>query len=307
VSLPGPALMSTTPSGKFLYVVSTSSKAIYGFSIDPNLGTLTPLSNSPISTDAEPNDVAVDPSGRFLYVTEYPGNVVSSGSVLAFAIDSSGNLSAISGSPFASGPNPGAVTVDPTGQFLYVATSTSTSQVWAYTIDPATGALSAISGSPYPAGQNSSSVAVDPSGQALFVSNEVSSNIAVYEIDNFSGQLVHEAQPPVASGTYPIWLGVDPYGSFLYVTGEGSPHGIFGFSVGPFGISTALTNSPFFTNEDPGFIALDPSGRFAYVTNSDNTVAVYKIDRPSGALSQLIGSQPTGAGPNQVVVVGTFH
>ena len=60
------------------------------------------------------------------------------------SIHPAANCVPLSGSPFASnGTTPTALTVDPNGQFLYVANSGSNS-VSAYSIDAATGALTAV-------------------------------------------------------------------------------------------------------------------------------------------------------------------
>jgi DNA-binding beta-propeller fold protein YncE len=69
-----------------------------------------------------PTGIAIDPTGKYLYVTNFQDGTVSS-----FSIDSSGTLSLI-GSPVATGninganptPGPIAVQVDPSGKFVYV-------------------------------------------------------------------------------------------------------------------------------------------------------------------------------------------
>ena len=67
-----------------------------------------------------------------------------------------GVLTAMAGSPFGTGTNPVAVTVDPTGKFAYVANNASNT-ISAYTIDAASGALTAVAGSPMAAGDGPSS------------------------------------------------------------------------------------------------------------------------------------------------------
>src|SRR5208282_1840651 len=76
------------------------------------------------STFVGPYASAIDPSGRFLYVTDTDSNTV-----YAFTIDPvKGGLTLITGSPF-TGPTgngfngfaePRSVEVDPSGQFLYI-------------------------------------------------------------------------------------------------------------------------------------------------------------------------------------------
>ena len=96
--------------------------------------------------------IKVDPSGKFAFV-------VNSGdkSVSAYAINATtGALTAVAGSPFATGKDPLSVTVDPSGKFAYVANFLG-NNVSAYTIDATTGALSPIANSPLAAASLSSS------------------------------------------------------------------------------------------------------------------------------------------------------
>jgi 6-phosphogluconolactonase (cycloisomerase 2 family) len=106
--------------------------------------------------------VAVDSSGEFAYVVNECGNIFCSliGSVSAYTIDSStGALSPISASPFATGMSPRSVAVHPSSRFAYVA-CTVNGNVSAYTIDRSTGALTPISASPFAAGAFALSVAI---------------------------------------------------------------------------------------------------------------------------------------------------
>ena len=87
------------------------------------------------------------------------------GNVAGYAIDpSTGALSPISGSPFATGSDPKNVSTDPSGRFLYVAnTRVGTlgyDTISGYAIDPTTGALTPLSGSPFEADIQPYSLAV---------------------------------------------------------------------------------------------------------------------------------------------------
>ena len=94
-----------------------------------------------------------------------------SDNVSGYRIDpSTGALTPIAGSPFATGTDPANVAVDPSGKFAYVANG-DFDNVSGYRINPSTGALKAIAGSPFPAGDNPRSVAVDPSGKFAYVAN----------------------------------------------------------------------------------------------------------------------------------------
>lgn len=151
------------PSGRYAYVANLDSDNISAYVIDSSTGALTPIAGSPFPggggtptgppmqgpVGAGPTGLAIDPSGRFVYVTNANSNTIS-----AFSIDTNtGALTPISGSPFASGVGPWGASVDPTGKFLYV-TNDGEGTVSAYTIDGTTGSLTPISGSPFVASGN---------------------------------------------------------------------------------------------------------------------------------------------------------
>src|ERR1700722_8124540 len=101
---------------------------------------------------------------RFLYVANR-----GSGNVSGYTIDpASGNLTAITGSPFAAGGNPVAVAVDPTGAYAYVVNQLS-ANISAYTINRTSGALTAAGAGPVGTGSNPTSVAIDPSSSYVYV------------------------------------------------------------------------------------------------------------------------------------------
>ena len=83
---------------------------------------------------------------------------VGPASVSAYTIDGTiGVLTPVAGSPFEAGSASVSVTVDPTGQFAYVANFLS-NDISAYTIDGSTGALTPIASSPFAAGSRPRSV-----------------------------------------------------------------------------------------------------------------------------------------------------
>jgi 6-phosphogluconolactonase len=140
-----PESVTVDPTGKFVYTANPHNGTISAFRINTPIGdgSLTSVLGSPfpvVSSDI-PQSVTVDPTGRFAYV----GDVLH-GHVYAFSINSTGALTAVSGSPFAAGM-PGtelsSVTVDPSGNFAYV-TDFFYGFVDAFAINTGTGALTAV-------------------------------------------------------------------------------------------------------------------------------------------------------------------
>jgi 6-phosphogluconolactonase (cycloisomerase 2 family) len=183
-----PAASADTPA-EFVYVASSFACVVSAFRIDAGTGALVEVTGSPFSTGGNPEAVAVDPSNRFLYVSNNGADTLS-----VYAIDAAGGLLAVPGSPFPTTTPPNntdawSFAVDPTGRFLY-ATDTIARTVLGYQIDPSTGALSAIAGSPshwgssvgLAAGDGPDGLMVDPSSRFLYAANANSSNVSAFSI-----------------------------------------------------------------------------------------------------------------------------
>ena len=121
---------------------STPKATVLGFSQNPTTGALTPTPGTVITTDSTgktvatgygagttPSAIAVDPSARFVYITDEATN-----QLYGNLVDNNGSLMAMTNGPFATGILPVGVTIDPRGKFLYVA-NFSSSTVGAYAID----------------------------------------------------------------------------------------------------------------------------------------------------------------------------
>jgi 6-phosphogluconolactonase (cycloisomerase 2 family) len=234
----------------------------------------------------------------------------------------------MSGSPFTAGgadTSPNSVTVDPTGQFLFVAsesTQTAAGNIAAFTINPSTGALTAV-GSPFATGVNTpGSVAVDPSGRFVYAANEdeinssaCTPNPSCYLMSSFAigattGALTYLSySSPTSAGNFAA--AADPLGQFVYVT-QAAVNDVAGLSTdSTTGALTVLTDSPFADGESsPLSIAVDPSGKFAYAANTGaNNITAYTIDATSGDLTVISGELAVAAGtsPISVVTTGTVH
>jgi hypothetical protein len=163
-------------------VADAFSNAISEYRIDAATGALTFQNVFPT---AEPLGIAVTPSGRFAFVTNY----LSNGSVSGFSIDATtGALTPIPGSPFRAGDHPYRLTVAPSGRFLY-AVNLNSNNVSAFTINATTGALTPVPGSPFAVGTSPYQLAVSPSELFAYVANSASSNVSAFRIDPVTGAL----------------------------------------------------------------------------------------------------------------------
>lgn len=130
------------PSGKFAYAagdgcaLDTFPGNVSMYTINATTGALRSI-GSPVAADFCADSVAVDPFGKFAYVTNDQGDNVSMYTINA----TTGVLTPIGTT--AAGSAPTSIAIDPSGKFAYVANSGS-NNVSMYGIDAATGALTLI-------------------------------------------------------------------------------------------------------------------------------------------------------------------
>ena len=186
-----PFALAVHPSGHFLYTenvdASSSSmpvpfplKSISGYAVASD-GGLTPVPHSPFIAPGGMNLAAlrIHPSGKYLYVA----SGTSSDGVTGWSINqTTGELTALSPSPFGSGTQFGPGTFDSTGKILYLPLS-SADGIAAFSADPNTGNLTALNGSPFTTTAVLNGLSIDPSGQFLLGTDSLHNTISVYKID----------------------------------------------------------------------------------------------------------------------------
>jgi DNA-binding beta-propeller fold protein YncE len=317
----GSVSVAVDPRGRFVYVAngffSRVPSTISAFSIGPD-GALRPVPGSPFPTGTGPvrggpGLMAVDPTGRFLYVTNgfFSNNpdFPLVGNISAFGIGPDGTLTPVSGSPFAAAPTvgaPGLVAVDPTGRFAYVISEDANLVSWvsSYSIG-SNGALTPLA-SPFPGGLEATSVVVDPKGKFVYlVVAEVSGPgengvIFGYSIGS-SGALIN-LPGHVLTGGGPFSAAVDPTGRFVYVANS------FGGGILAYTIASDGALSPFLGSlvaNEAGSVAVDPTGKFVYVAGGN--LSGYAIGF-NGALTPLPGSPfaAQGGGPIAITPLVPF-
>jgi 6-phosphogluconolactonase len=247
--------------GKYLYVMA--SGGVYAFSIQAGTGALTEIAGSPFAA-AAPNSpgysqpatlMAIDQTNHFLYVSTSSG-------IFAYTIDqTTGQLAAIAGSPFAASqvPNSWTIVIAPTNLYLYQLETENASSLYGYSINQTTGVLTALSGSPFNAGGCGSAVAPGTIGVPGPDNMTIASagkfmydNCGVYSIDESTGNISQvSAQGP---GDWPV---ISPTGNYLWAITSNQTAcfsctvGVQAYSVDP--------NTGAFTAVPNGFLLLTDS------------------------------------------------
>lgn len=274
---PGPAGGSNPtaavidPSGKYLLVTISNPIDVFGyvsvFSIDAGSGALTPVAGSPFPANADPTEILITPSGKFVYVTN-----PAIGAITTFTFSSSdGTLTQLPGSPISSlggGGGASGLAVDGSEQFLYVTNPSAINpppngatigNISAFRIDSSTGALTSISGSPFTvaSGVGPSAITVDPGGKFVYATTTgSSSSIWCFAITPTTGQLVATAKSPFSLSAGGLFALFDPSGNYFFI-GAQAGNGIAGYTYNPAtGVPTAIAGSPFSTGTAPGKMVL---------------------------------------------------
>jgi hypothetical protein len=207
----GTQTMITNPTGTLLFVEDLAGTAIYTYQIGQG-GVLAATNNgSPLIVPGLPENLATDGLGKFLYVTLEPVGA-GSAEIGAYAISSSGSLTAVPGSPFSYSIYQ--VEGDPSGKYLIgTASESGISSLYVFNIQSTgtnAGAISPVTGAPFPTVYPPHSIAVQPNtGGDLIYSFSLSTTtggynpIEGYELNTSTGALTAISGSPfttVSSG-----------------------------------------------------------------------------------------------------------
>jgi 6-phosphogluconolactonase len=184
-----------SPDNRFAVSPDLGTDQVYVYRFDAGRGSL--VANDPpfvsVAPGTGPRHLAFDPRGRFAYLVQEFGGIVT-----AFSWDGDhGVLHQIQ--TFAGAPpeyhgynNCAEVFVHPSGKFLYVSNRGHDS-IGVYAIDPLHGRLTPIE---YVStqGKTPRNFAIDPTGSYLIVANQESDSLVAFRIDAKSGHLTPTGQ-----------------------------------------------------------------------------------------------------------------
>jgi 6-phosphogluconolactonase len=318
-----PAYLSVTPDRRFLYAANwqTAEAAkgdfVSAYAINEKSGELS-LLNKASAGGGLPNQVIVDPRGRFVMVTNFgphrvynerdgvrrdPGDTESNNSSLAvLPIQSDGTL----GEPFYvdhhTGPavgsrqNAGAHThgaiITKDDRFAFVA-ELGLDRVYVYHVDaskpsvtPADPPFVSVSG-----GSGPRRLALSPNEKFLYVNHETDSKVSVFAIDRGTLKEVQQISTLPAdfkgrNSTAEIQM--DKAGRFLYVSNRGADSIVI-YAVDADNGTLTIRESVPSLGRSPRNITIDPTGRYLFAANQlSNNVAIFSVDTQTGHLT------PTG-------------
>ncbi|HET8889874.1 MAG TPA: beta-propeller fold lactonase family protein [Candidatus Angelobacter sp.] len=293
--------LAATPNNAFLYVSSFQNAQVTGFSINATTGTLTPLACPVATTGSQPLKIAINPAGTLLYTAN------QAGSVSGFAIISTtGCLTPISTTATDSVAR--GLTIDGTGQFLYVVTGGGGIDL--FTINT-NGTLTRQVIGGFDSGTTTMlAVKAVPGINVLLATDGGSTNnLRSFIINTTTGALtpiivtVAGSSPPnpsaiavntPASATNPQFYVANTASNNLTVN-----------TIAADG-TTGASSLTVVAATGPIDLAVDPTGKFLYVANNGaSTVSAFNANVTAANVNSVfISAVGTGAAPESIVVVG---
>ena len=295
-----PQAMALTPDSSAFFIANSGDNTISAYSVSSD-GSLKAQGSTPTAGQF-PVALTIDPSGKILFALDQQSGDISSYSISSTSLTLVGSTP--TQTPSSPSSIPSAIVVSPSGNFLYVANS-ATSTVIGFSYD-SNGVLTPLpSANPNPCGTSAPGycvpVGANPAGLGfsrcagiasansscataddnnLFVSNAGSNNISIFTAciqasttcSTPDGTLT--ALPSggtVASCCGPATIMVDPAANFVYVLNRGTAE-VGEFTYSPVtGTLTALSTPPASTGVSPfsgGITANITNTNWLYTTNS---------------------------------------
>ncbi|MGH9596910.1 MAG: lactonase family protein, partial [Edaphobacter sp.] len=330
------ALVSVTACSRdyvLAYVYVTTAKpltstsqngGVNAYAVDYQIGSLTPLADSPIEAGRNPVTLVANPNGQNLYVINHDDS-----SVGEYSIGTDGKIY-LQNTYNVTGSMATAAAIDPGGNFLYVTftyqlgpngqqlyspSSPGPGGVTIFPISAKDGSLGTPSTQKVGNGPVGIVVGrVPPSGTGssfVYVIDQESPTTPKAQVLGFSQNAKTGALTPTpgttittdstgktaatgyGAGVTPSAIAIDPSARFVYITDQAT-NVLYGNVVGNDGSLVAMVNGPFATGIFPVGVTIDPRGKFLYVANfTSSTVSAYAIDVSSGTPVGSVGSAST--------------
>lgn len=288
------------PEGHVLYSVSrdvvsegTDFHTIGAYRIHPDTGTLDLITERSVE-GINPAHVSVDPSGRFVYVSNYV-----TGNISVFEIDENGGLSESvdvvqhTGSSIHSRQEAAhihAADPSPDGRFLY-ASDLGSDKIYIYKVDQESGILSPaetpfFNSSP---GSGPRHFTFHPSGEYAYSVEELSSTVTVFKVDQNSGEPTQIQRVDMLPNSYngentAADIHTSPDGKFLYASNRGHDSLVIYTIEESTGLLNLVGHESTRGGHPRNFL-MDQKGEFILVANlNDDSVVVFSRDVETGEL-----------------------
>lgn len=299
-----PVAIAAHPTGDYFYVANAGDNTVSQFRrvtsplLDYETNELS-LIQAPVAVDLGPAALAVHPSGNFLYVVSRQNQTIS-----VYNLETNGEIQDNNGVGVYTPDDPNlvdqdqvgvlapvALTIDPTGRFLWVVNDNAPGFLTLFHIDESDGSLTRIDAASQFAGEQPQAIAVSAGGETLYVASSGTNEVLSYSV---AGDGAPTAGPTEAGGQGMVNLLVSPMHNVLYVVNQVDS------SVAWLGAANGVIPS---TGTAPRGIAMLPGERHLLVTNLASANLTRFSVAQDGALTAE-DTVATGVGPQGVAVSG---
>jgi len=304
-------LVAIDGQGRFLFVLNPISNDISMFQINQASGALSEVPGSPFTVPptfnpsqapSQPISIATEPSGKFLFVGYFFGDVQGESSVVSLLIDTSGPSPVLvtqQSSPLGTTGAPAQLLSDRNGLYLYVGLRRGQNAVpiggaRVFSIDSSSGNLG-YKGTAATLNDDGLSYAIDPLGRFFYAAGQGNAgSVESCLISPVDGTAAALCQPIfyLGMGHFATAMVTENSGHFLYVSDNGIVEvysieqntGALNLVSGPLSGITLLQSS-----------VADPIGPYIY-SGDDPGIRAYQVDPQSGNLTEIPNSPfSTGA------------
>jgi 6-phosphogluconolactonase (cycloisomerase 2 family) len=226
-----PTGVAVLPSNAAVYVTAVDKSAynpggvttsnanpgwLFGYSLG-STGALNATSGSPYQSGVKPSALAIDPTSRFVYVTDYASN-----DLVGYTVLSNNSLNFMVNGPFKTGDEPTAITIDPRGLYIYVSNSLDNT-VSSYSIALPTGTPSTVVSATSSAGNATDtqpvSIVVEPAlGRYVYTANYLGNSVSGFKLNPNTGSLESNQATPYPTSAIPTAIVAIPHGNHALQT-----------------------------------------------------------------------------------------
>ncbi len=284
----GPAPLTLDPERRRMYVGRRDERLMSSFEIDPHTGDLSMTGTVPL--EGEPNFVATDRTGRFLFSSYY-----FIGKVAVHPLDASGALGepAVRWLDTATGAH--SIQTDPSNRFVFVPhiAGRGPNAIFQFRFDARSGDLTPnepATATPQ-AEDGPRHLCFHPDKDLVYTSNEQGCSVTAWAFDRDGGTLRPVQTVPTIPAGYDgrnscSQIRLTPSGRFLFAPNRGH-NSVASFAVDEeTGLLTATGRVA--TEAIPRAFGLDPDGRFLFAAGLESgRLASYRIDGERGTLTPL--------------------
>lgn len=265
---------------------------ISAYAVDRVSGGLVQLDASPIAAGNGPVDIAMHPSGKFLYLVNGISN-----NLQTYSRSPGGDLQPL-GLPLPLGTHPFVASISHSGHYLYVSNQDdATISAFAIGID---GLPRPVQGSPFATGLRPRSIAIDRSERRLYVLN-YGVNPHLDRREACVGQYGNARGRGCTISAFAIDKAT---GALTELAGSITSNDVSVYEINSVsGALHPIKGSPFPAGQGPTAIALDWSDSFLYVLNAfSHDISQFAIE-DDGRLTPMSSPVPAGLGPIAIVAI----